>query len=219
MLRIKSEITLLLVAGDLVANGEPRGKKKIRTFLKLAFLAVFIFFAMSFFFFLSSPRSPVSTPVVPNVKPVTPHYLPYPNGNDSQIFLVSATPTYGSYPGPSVSQMGSMPGVQKGDPCFIMDVTIRSDYTVENPLPNQDLSGNHNSTEATIFLTAQIFNAQGLITATDVTPPYPGIPFGGAHISLNGGENATVTIYLATNHQDIDHFEIVPEYIGAIPPP
>jgi len=33
MLRIKSEITLLLSSGDMVAKGKPWGKKKIRTVL------------------------------------------------------------------------------------------------------------------------------------------------------------------------------------------
>ncbi|MGA3289526.1 MAG: hypothetical protein ABSD42_04725 [Candidatus Bathyarchaeia archaeon] len=56
---------------------------------------------MSVFVVLSSPHNSVSTPTAANVKPVTPHYLPY-NGNNSKIFLVSATLTYGSYPGPSV---------------------------------------------------------------------------------------------------------------------
>ena len=185
---------------------------------KLIALAVsLIVLAASIFVFLSLSLSPVSTPTVANVEPVAPHYLPY-NGNGSRIFLVSATPTYGSYPGPSVSQMGSMPGVHKGDPCFIINVTIRNDYSAENPLPDQSIF-NMSNPDANVYLTAQIFNTQGQINATDVTPPYPGVPFSGAYTSLASGENATVTIYMATNHRDIDHFEIILEYVGSVPAP
>ncbi len=201
----------------MVTKGEPRGKKKNRTAQTLALLAALIVLAVSIFVVLSSSHSPVSAPTVANVEPVAPHYLPY-NGNESRIFLVSATPTYGSYPGPSVPQMGSTPGVQKGDPCFIINVTIRNDYSAENPLPDHNLF-NLTNPDANVFLTAQIFNSQGQISATDVTPPYPGVPLGGAYTSLASGENATVTIYLATSHQDIDHFEIILEYVGSVPPP
>ncbi len=185
---------------------------------KLIVLAVgLIVLVVSIFVFLSFLLSSVSTPTVANVEPVVPHYLSY-NGNESKIFLVSATSTYGSYPGPSVPQMGSMPGVQKGDPCFIINVTVRNDYSAENPLPDQSIF-NMNNPDANVYLTAEIFNTQGQINATDVTPPYPGVPFSGAYTSLASGENATVTIYMASSHRDIDHFEIILEYVGSVPAP
>ena len=217
MPRIKSEINPLFSNGDMVTKGEPLGKKKIRTVLILALLVALIVLATSIFVILSSSHSQVSTPTVANIKQVTPHYLPY-NGNESRIFLVSATPTYGSYPGPSVPKMGNTPGVKKGEPCFIINVTVRDDYSAENPPPYQNIV-NVSNPNAYVFLTAQIFNTQGQINATDVTPPYPPVPFSGAYASLASGENATVTIYLATNHQDIDRFEIILEYVGSLPPP
>ena len=66
-----------------------------------------------------------------------------------------------------------------------------------------------------IYLTAQIYDKRGnAISATDVTPPF-GFSNGGANTFLNSGENATLTIYLATSRQDIDHFDIIATYIGA----
>jgi hypothetical protein len=62
------------------------------------------------------------------------------------------------------------PGVQKGDPCFIINVTIRNNYSAENPLPDHNLF-NMSNPDANVYLTAQIFNSQGQIKATDVTPP------------------------------------------------
>ena len=96
--------------------------------------------------------------------------------------------------------MGSTPGIKKGDSCFIINVTIRNDYSAENPLPDHNLY-NISNPEANVYLTAQIFNTQGQIKATDVTPPYPTVPLDGAYTSLASGENATVTIYLATSHK------------------
>jgi hypothetical protein len=163
-----------------------------------------------------SKSMPPSTPVLTE----NPHYPIYPsfNGDESKIYLANANGTYGAYPFASVPQMGSNPGIEKDAPCFIINLTVRNDYTDQNPLPGSDLWG-RNNTDASIFLTAKICNAQGAIAAVDVTPPYPGIPYSGAYIGLSGGETTTKTIYLATNHTDIDHFEIVVEYIGAIPPP
>jgi hypothetical protein len=156
-------------------------------------------------------------PQIPAPSGETPHYLTRPNGNESRIFLVSTSSNYGTYPFKSVPPMGSMPEVEKGDPCLIVNVTVRNDYTKEEPV-GLDLYG-QNSTRATIFLTAKIFNPQGAIQTTDVTPPYPGIPFLGALLSLDSGESASTTIYLATEHMDIERFEVVVEYIGVIPPP
>lgn len=200
-----------------MAKGEPWGKKKLNSVLILAFLMILIVLVLSIFVVLSSSYRAVSTPTVVNVKPVAPHYLTY-DGNESRIFLVSATPAYGSYPGPSVAQMGSTPGVKKGDPCFTINVTIRNDYSAENPLPDQNIF-NMSNPDANVYLTAQIFNTQGQIKATDVTPPYLAVPLSGAYTSLASQENATVTIYMATSHQDIDNFEIILEYVGSVPAP
>lgn len=167
---------------------------------------------------IGQPRAtPVNNPIA-NVEPVPPQYLPY-NGNASRIFMVSATPAYGSYPGPTVPQMGGTPGVKKGEPCFIINVTVRNDYSAENPLPDHDIF-NYSNPSASFFLTAQIFNSKGQISATDVTPPYPPVPYPGALVyNLAGGNSTTVTIYLATSHQDISRFEIILEYVGSVPPP
>ena len=165
----------------------------------------------------------ISNPVIPQITPnPAPYYLEYPGNmyrGNSSILLLSATASYGHYPFASVPQMGSSsPAVHKGDPCLIINVTLRNDYTDSNPVPGQNPAG-QNSTTAYLYLTAQIFNQQGLVQATDVTPPYPPLPLPGAFIGLDSDETGTATIYLATSHQDITHFAIVPEFIGAIPPP
>ena len=158
------------------------------------------------------------------VEPAAPSYL-----DNSSIFLTSATSAYGPYPFASAvsPKLGSTPVIQKGDPCFIINATVRNDYTLENLPPNQEgttyyangTATNTPSADVYVFLTASIYDKQGrIIQATDVTPPY-GYPSGGAFVNLQSGANATLTIYLATSQQDIDHFDLIIRYVGVIPLP
>lgn len=206
------------MSGSIVTKDEPQNKKKSRTALTLAVIALIVVLAVLTFIILYFAPKQVSTPTIANVKPVAPQYLPY-SGNASRIFMVSATPSYGTYPGPTVPKRDGTPGIQKGAPCFIINVTVRNDYSTENPLPDHNIF-NFGSPSASAFLTAKIFNNQGQISATDVTPPYPPVPIPGALVyNLESGNSTTVTIYLATNHQDINRFEISLEYVGSVPPP
>ena len=186
--------------------------------------------------FRFSLQSTTSNPIIPQITPnPVPYYLENPkysgqtNRGNSSILLISANASYGRYPYASFSQLWDRPGAQKGDPCLIINITLRNDYTVSNPVPGQSLGG-QSSTTAFLYLTAQIFNQRGLIKANDVTPPYeygnppipvnnPPIPFPGAFIGLDSGEIGTTTIYIATSHQDITYFAIVPVYTAAGIPP
>ena len=158
------------------------------------------------------------------VEPAASSYL-----DNSSIFLISATSAYGTYPFTSAvsPKLGSTPVIREGDSCFIINATIRNDYTLENLPPNQEgteyyangTTVNIPSAGVYVFLTALIYDKQGrILQATDVTPPY-GYPSGGAFVYLQSGENATLTIYLATSRQDINHFDIIVRYIGVIPLP
>ena len=191
-----------------------------------ALLVAIIVVAVGVVVFLQLTRKPIFHvgPSSAAVEPPASSYL-----DNSSVFLISATSQYGVYPFASaVSPIsGSAPVIQKGDPCFIINATIRNDYTLENLPPNQvgteyNANGTATNTPATnvyVFLTASIYDKQGkIIQATDVTPPY-GYPSGGAFVNLQSGENATLTIYLATSRQDIDHFDIILRYIGTIPLP
>lgn len=179
---------------------------------------------------VTSPTpNPLPTPIASNATSPTGYYLLYGTnltvdgnlaeraGNVSEIFLVSANASYGYYPYPTVTSPNG-DGVklaEYGEPCVIISVTIRSDYSTQNPPPNPSPG---NSTSVYVFLTAQIFNGENQINATDITPPV-GFANGGAYAPLRSGESATLTIYLATNNTNITRFQIVTRYIGGIPPP
>ena len=171
--------------------------------------------------------SRVGSPIpATNVEQISPQYLPgnvlLSTSNSSagesfvsatRIFLVSATPYYG-YSNVTRKSLNAAEGniISKGDPIFIINVTLRNDYNSENPLtPSQD---NH----AFIFLTATLNSQSGTVNATDVSPTNAGIPPTGAFLSLNSGETASVEIWMATSNRNIDRYEIDLSVFGIAPP-
>jgi hypothetical protein len=135
------------------------------------------------------------------IQPVSGYYLPY-EGNYSRIFLVSANASYGI--------------AQNGEPCVVISATIRNDYSTQYLPPS--LYEPNPTFFVYVYLTAQVFSGENQINATDVTSPI-GFPNGGAVAGLNSGENATLSIYLATNNTDITSFQIVARYITGTPLP
>ncbi len=88
-----------------------------------------------------------------------------------------------------------------------------------NPVPGQDFLVN-NGTEAYVYLTAKIYNSQGEVKATDVTPPYPDVPINGVEIlGMSPGEVENIAIYLATNRTDITSYKVILQAISAVPIP
>jgi hypothetical protein len=134
------------------------------------------------------------------IQPVSGYYLLYED-NYSRIFLVSANAGYWI--------------TQNGEPCVVINVTIRNDYSTQYPPPTLN---EINPTLVYVYLTAKLFSGENQINATDVTPPV-GFPNGGAVAGLNFGESATLSIYLATNHTDITSFQIVVRYVTGTPLP
>lgn len=121
--------------------------------------------------------------------------------------VLNQSAAYATYPFDSVAKVGSNPAVNTGDPCVRINATIRSDYGLENPVPGQDLMHN-NRTVAFIYLSARIYNAQGEVDVTDVTPPYPVVPISGLMLNMNPGEVDDVAIYLTTGHLDITSYRL-----------
>jgi hypothetical protein len=102
----------------------------------------------------------------PDVKPISPHYLRttpdlFGNFTETKIFLLDATPRYGYYNETVQPNNPAFPKVQKGDPVFIINVTLRDDYTLENPPPG-GFGGNNAST---IILKTQLYDKNGAIEA------------------------------------------------------
>lgn len=164
-----------------------------------------------------------------SVPSLTPHYLTSLqfNLNTTKIFLVSAVATYGywqqddaqiSYP-----LLGSYALViHKGDPCLIINVTVRNDYTQQDA-GNSDNSGasigNQTGNYASyIVLRASLFAANGsIINAVDFT--LPKTSSGDYQFSLNSGETTSFNMTLATANRNIDHYGIYVGYLYSVPEP
>ncbi|MGD0202550.1 MAG: hypothetical protein ABSC20_01420 [Candidatus Bathyarchaeia archaeon] len=176
---------------------------------------------------LEPSRAGPPTPAT-NVEQISPQYLPgyvfQSISNSSagtifvsatRIFLVSATTYYG-YSNETRPLNGANPSlgnfISKGDPIFIINVTLRNDYNPENPLPLS--TDNH----AFIFLTATLYSQNVTIKAKDVSPTNPEVgPYLTAFLGLNSGETASVEVWIATSNRNIDHYEINLSVFG-IPP-
>ena len=204
--------------------------KSLKILLAVVLIAV-IAVSTGIFLFPAISRTLKSSPVPPptpatNVEQISPQYLPgYVDQSISnttsgsifepatRIFLVSATTYYG-YSNETLKSLNPSEGniINKGDPIFIINVTVRNDYNPENPLP---LSTNN---QAFIFLTATLYSQNVTIKAKDVSPTNPQVgPFLTAFVGLNSGETASVEVWMATANRNIDHYEINLDVFG-IPP-
>jgi len=135
------------------------------------------------------------------------YYPSFKGEKETMIFLVSTdNPKYGFY-----NWSDSDGDVHEGDPCFIVKVTVRNDYTTD-PLWTDEasLSGLYNNH---VKLTAYLYNQQGKIDAFDVT--YPINSYHGGHVfRVEPEETHSVDLYLATDCKDIERYEIYVTYIG-----
>ena len=201
--------------------------KKLKIIVAVALIAVILVSGIFWVPALSRTLEPSRggpTTLATNVEQITPQYLPdmfpYPFQTSSsgsvfesatRIFLVSATSYYG-YINETVKSLNGHNIINKGDPIFIINVTLRNDYNSENPLP---LSKNN---YAYIFVTATLYSQNnGTITAKDVSPTNPQVAFLNAYIGLNSGATSSVEIWLSTSNRNINHYEINLDVFG-IPP-
>jgi hypothetical protein len=205
--------------------------KNLKILLAVVLIAVIVVSTEIFLFTaisrtLRSSTVPPPTPAT-NVEQISPQYLPgyvlqsISNSglgpifeSATRIFLVSATTYYG-YSNETLRAGNPTEGniISKGDPIFIINVTLRNDYNPENPLPLS--SDSH----AFIFLTATLYSKNVTINAKDVSPTNPEVgPFLAAFLGLNSGTTASVEIWMATANRNIDRYEINLSVFGIAPP-
>ena len=134
---------------------------------------------------------------VPSVEPPPPTYIA-----NSSIYLLSVNPSYGTYDGSS---------------CFIINVTVRNDYTPEHPVPDNAYSNNPGL--AWICLTAQLYAPNGnKIEAKDISGPNL-LPFNLPQYSLDSDQTFSIIIYMNPASHDIDHYTLDLVYLGALAAP
>jgi DNA-binding transcriptional ArsR family regulator len=149
------------------------------------------------------------------------------NTSATKIFLVSATGQYGYWryndtqvTYPLISPYAFV--IHQGDPCFVINVTVRNDYTPEDADEtlgyNAPINGFNGVYESFIVLKSYLYDSKGnLVNTVDFTLPKS--PAGNYQFSLKSQETTSFSIYLATANRDIDHFEIKVSYLGSTPQP
>ena len=111
--------------------------------------------------------------------------------NASRLFLVSANASY---------------GIHNGQACFIINATVRNDYTAQLPPPMDNFPGN-SSGIAYFGLTAKLYGKEGLIASSDLTSP-GSVPLGVPEIGLDSGQTYTVEIDMATSSRNVENYSI-----------
>lgn len=142
----------------------------------------------------------------PSVEPQTPHYLSW-KGNPGKIYLVSAMPSYKvanqTYTSPDGQQ------ILKGNRLFTINLTLRNDYTNEDPPPAMGTPVSPVDGTAYVRLNFTLRNKNGDVNTINVTPPDFSSPSSDdTGLVLASGQTNSVEICLATNQTDISQFDV-----------
>ena len=143
--------------------------------------------------------------------PKSEHYLTYypsheHGGSETKVLLLESNLRYGVYDHDILQYMFCDHSVNKGDPCVIINVTIRNDYTEEWPAGYQ------------ISLTAYLYNTEGKRVGTVMN--YGQLFCGFVEVwKVECGETRTFDIYIDYDKQDIDRYELYIYNIQKLPTP
>jgi hypothetical protein len=138
----------------------------------------------------------------------TEHPAAYANLNNagyfagSKLFLLSANATYGTH---------------DGQACFIIEASVRNDYTAQQPPPMDNFPSN-SSGAAYFGLTAKLYDNNTQIVANDVTSP-GSAPLGVPEIGLGSGRTCKVEIDMATSNRNVNNYSIELVDIAGYPIP
>ena len=137
-------------------------------------------------------------------------YLADLQGNETRIFLVSAVNPRYDVCNWNYSAAGGVE-VHEGDPCFIVKVTVRNDYTTDPVWTSADMPSGlyYNHVKLTVYL----YNQLGRVDAVDVTYPINSL-HGGHVFVVEPEETHSVELCLATDCKDIEQYEVYVAYLG-----
>jgi hypothetical protein len=167
-------------------------------------------------FWVNSILPPPPDFPAPDVAPVSPHYLPFVpvswrDINETRIFLEAASPRYGYYKNQTSGR------IQKGDPCFIINVKVRNDYTEDNPPPTDQEEYNFSRYGYYIYFDVRLYNKNGTVDVEGVAvrtqPGWCGT-YAINWIRVDNGETKNFDVYVATDKRDIERFELLIFDIG-----
>jgi hypothetical protein len=143
-----------------------------------------------------------------------PHYLIYDN-KPSKIYFIEALTSYGNANETYATPDGQI--VEKGTQLFVITMTLRNDYTADNPAPPLHNQGQTSPADGTayLYLTAQLYDKDVKLNSTNVSVSdfsLPTVP--GTGSVLSSGQTTTVNIYLETKQTNLSKFEVNLYFLG-----
>ena len=150
----------------------------------------------------------------PEDSSIIPRYLVY-NDEASKIYLIDSFTSYSNANETYTTADGQI--VEKGTPLFVITMTLRNDYTSDNPAPplqNQDQTSPADGT-AYLYLTAQLYDKDNQLNATNVSvSDFSLTTTFGTGFVLSSGQTAPVNIYMATSQTNINKYEVNLYFLG-----
>jgi len=179
-------------------------KKRTQMLAVLAVLLISVAAAIGFF---------ASTLVLgPKFENPAPGYLSY-NGNPSKIYLVSSTVLESNANQTYIAADGQVIG--KGSPLFTMAVTLRNDYSPDDPAPPVTSQVAPVDGAAYVCLSAQLINNQGVINGSVIsTGDFYAPSIQGTALVLAAGQTVSASIYYWTDQADVNGFRINLNFLG-----
>ena len=173
-------------------------RKKLKVVFAAVATIVLIFAVSATMFFLIGSISP-------KPQAFTPHYLTF-QGAESKIYLVSATTSYTTANNDYTTTNGQQ--VPQGSQLFTINLTIRNDYSSQNPPPSLGTPVAPIDGTAYVRLNFTTYNKKEIINTLNVTPSDFLSSATQTGLVLASGETITTNILLATNNTEINAFTV-----------
>jgi len=156
------------------------------------------------------PSNPMS-----NIRVVNSTYLNYSSGESSKIFLVSAESRYDIWTqnDTHMDWFKDGPLIHKGDPVFVINATMRNDYT------QNDLNKVSSTNYSAVVFSVKLYDKGNSVI--DAQPAYPRVDtrLNGHVFAFKSGKIDSFELYLATDNRNVDHYEVLVELVSSVPPP
>jgi hypothetical protein len=144
-------------------------------------------------------------------QPFTPHYIQY-KGTESGIYTLSEATVFTTTDHTLTSANGV--SVPKGTPIFAINITLRNDYSTQNPPPANGAPVAPADGTAYIRLKATLLKNDASITAVNISPSDFASPPDQTGLVLISGQTLSTQLLLATNQTDITAYSLSLEYVG-----
>ena len=174
-------------------------KRLIFAVFSLAVISLGVFLAVWGGFLASKPQA------------FAPHYLAH-QGVDSRIYVASQTTSYCYAEKDYTSSDGQT--VTVGSSVFTINLTLRNDYSSDNPPPTSGMPITPIDGTAYIRLKAALFNNELIIPTIKVSPSDFAAPADQLGVVLASGQTVNVELLLATNQTNITGYSVTLEFVG-----